>query len=70
MQSIIEASNTEAFDNNRKKTLTVSTDTIADVNISDFVDMSPDVVHYEMHHNLSLHENLFQDSLRNEMLTH
>ena len=32
--------------------------------------MSPDVVHQEVHHNLSLHENLFQESIKNEMLTH
>ena len=70
MQSIIEASNTEAFNNNSNKNLNVKTDTIADVNVSDFTDMSPDVVHHEMHNNPSPHENLFQDSVRNEMLTH
>ena len=70
VQAVIEASNTEAFNNSINKNLNVSTDTIADVNISDFADMSPDVVHQEMHHNPSLHENLFQDSIRSEMLTH
>ena len=70
MQSIIKACNTEPFDNSINKNLNVSTDTIADVNVSDFADTSPDVVHHKIHHNLSLHENLFEDSIRNEMLTH
>ena len=70
MQSVIKASNTETFNNSSNKNLNVNTDTIADVNISDFTDMSPDVVPHEMHHNPSPHENLFQDSIRNKMLTH
>ena len=70
VQSIIKASNTEAFNNNGNKDLNVSTDTIADVDISDLVDMSSNAVHHEMHDNPSLHKNLFQDSVRNEMLTH
>ena len=69
-QSIIKASNTETSNNNSNKNLNVSTDTFADVNISNFIDMSPDVVHHKMHDNSSPHENLFQDSIRNEMLTH
>ena len=60
----------ETSDNNSNKNLNVSTNTIADLCISDFADMSPDVVHHKMHDNLSPHENLFQDSIRNEMLTH
>ena len=70
VQSIIKASNTEAFNNNGNKDLNVGTDTIANVDVSDLVDMSSDIVHHEMCNNLSLHENLFQDSIRNEMLTH
>ena len=72
VQTIIEASNTEAFNNNGNADLNVSTDTIADVDISDFVDMiiCPDAVHHKNCNNLSLDENLFQDSVRNEMLTH
>ena len=69
MQSVIEASNTEGF-NNGNKDVNVSTDTIANVDISDLVDMSSDEVHHEMHNNPSLHENLFQDSIRNKILTH
>ena len=70
MQSIIEASNTEALNNNGNTDLNVSTDTIADVDISDFAYLSPNAAHHKTHDNPSLHENLFQDSVRNEMLTH
>ena len=69
-QTVIETSNTEAFSNNDNTILNASTDTIADVDISDFADISPDAVHHEHHDNTSQHKNLFQDSLRNEMLTH
>ena len=34
------------------------------------MDISLDAVHHEHHDNTSQHENLFQDSVRNEMLTH
>ena len=70
IQTIIETPNTEAFNNNDNTILNVSTDTIADVDISDFADISSDAVHHEHHDNTSQHENLFQDSIRNEMLTH
>ena len=70
IQTIIETSNTEAFNNNDNIILNVSTDTIADVAISDFVGYKPDTVHHEHHNNTSQHENLFQDSITNEMLTH
>ena len=70
VQSKIKASNTEAFNNNSNKDLNVSTDTIAYVDISDLADMSSDAVHNKTCNNSSLHKNLFQDSVRNEMLTH
>ena len=70
MQTIIEASNTEAFNNNGSADLNVSTDTIADVDISDFTDMSLNAVHHKTCNSPSQHENLFQNSVRNEMLTH
>ena len=70
VQSVIEASNTEAFNNNGNEDLNVNTDTIADVDISDLVDLSSNAVHHDVHDNPPLHENLFQDSVRNEMLTH
>ena len=70
MQTIIEASNKEAFNNNGNADLNVSTDTIADKDISDLPYLSPNAVHHETHDNPSPHENLFQDSVRNEMLTH
>ena len=61
MQFIIEASNTEAFNNNGNKDLNVSTDTIANVDISDLVVLSSNAVHHDAHNNPSLHENLSQD---------
>ena len=70
VQSIIKASHTEAPNNNVNKGINISTDTITNVDISDLEDMSPDAVHHEMHDNPFLHENMFQDSVRNEMLTH
>ena len=70
MQSIIKASNSEALNNNGNKGLNVSTDTIAKVDVSDLVDLSSNAVHHDVHDNPSLQENLFQDSVKNEMLTH
>ena len=70
VQTIIEASNTEASNNNGNTDLNVSTYTIADADISDLAYLSPNAVHHKTHDNLSLHKNLFQDSVRNEMLTH
>ena len=62
----MEISNT----NNGKVDLNVSTDTIADMDISDLEYLSPNAVHHKLHHNPSPHENLFPDSVRNEMLMH
>ena len=70
VQTIIEAPNTEAFNNNGNVDLNVSTDTIADIDISDLEYLSPNVIHHKTCDNLSPQENLFQDSVRNEMLTH
>ena len=70
MQSVIEASNSEALNNNGYKGLNVSTNTIAKVDVSDLVDLSSNAVNHDACDNPSLHENLFQDSVRNEMLTH
>ena len=44
----------------------LATDTIADIDVSDFKHLSANAVHYESHHNLSPHKNLFPDSVRNE----
>ena len=70
VQSAIEASNTEALNNNGNKGLNVSTDAIADVDVSDLTDLSSNTVHHDACDNTSLHENLFQGCVRNEMLTH
>ena len=65
-QTVIETGNI----NNSNIDLNVSTDTIADTNVSDFKHLSANAVHHKLHHNPSPHENLFPDSVRNEMLTH
>ena len=70
MQSIIKASNSETLSNNDNKGINVSTDTISNVDVSDLVDLSSNAVHNDAHDNPSLHKNLFQDNVRNEMLTH
>ena len=70
MQSVIKASNTETLHNNGNKGLNVSTDTIAKVDVSDLADLSSNTAHQDAHNNPSLHKNLFQDIVRNEILTH
>ena len=65
-QTVIEATNTS----NSNVELNVSSDTIADVDMSDFEHLSAGEVHHKVHHNASPHENLFPDTVRNEMLTH
>ena len=70
VQSIIEASNSETLSNNGNKGINVSTDTIPEVDASDLVDLSSYAVHHNVHDNPSLHKDLFQNSMRNEMLTH
>ena len=70
MLSIIEASNTEALNNNGNKGLNGSIDTIAKVYVSDLADLSSSTAHQDVYNNPSLPENLFQDSVRNIMLTH
>ena len=67
-QSIIEAS--ETLGNNGNKGINVSTDTIPEVDISDLVDLSSDAIHHDVPDNRSLHKDLFQNSVRNKMLTH
>ena len=68
VQSVIKTSNSETLSNNGYKGINVSTDTIAKVDVSDLVDLSSNAIHHDACNNPSLHENLFQDSTRNEML--
>ena len=70
VQSIIKASNLETLSNNGNKSINVSTDTIPEVDTSDLVDLSSDAVHHDAHDNPSLHKDLFQNSIRNKMLSH
>ena len=65
-KTIIEAANK----GNSNVDLNVSSDTIAEIDVSDFKHLSANSVHHESHHNPSPHENLFPDSVRNKMLTH
>ena len=52
-----------------KVELNVSSDTIADIDMSDFEHLSAGEVHPILHNNPSPHENLFSGTVRNEMLT-
>ena len=65
-QTITAVANTS----NSNIDLNVSSDTIADVDMSDFKHLSVNAAHHELQHNLPAHENLVPDSVRNEMLTH
>ena len=64
-QTVIEATNT----GNSNVELNVSSDTIVDMDVSDFEHLSAGEVHPKLHHNPSPHENLFSDTARNDMLT-
>ena len=65
-QTVTEAVNT----NNSNIDLNVSSDIIADVDMSDFEHLSTNAVHHKLHHTPSPQGNLFPDSVRNDMLTH
>ena len=69
IQPIIETSSSEALMSNNSKNLNVSMDTIPEVNVSDFADVNTNVEHGNMHNNMSPHETLYEDSIRNTMLT-
>ena len=69
-QFIVEASNSKTLSNNGNKGINISTDTIPEIDASDLVDLSSDAVHHNACNNPSLHEDLFQNSMKNEMLTH
>ena len=64
-QTIIKATNT----GNSNVESNVSSDTIADMEVSDFKHLTAGEVHPESHHNPSPHKNLFPDTVRNKMLT-
>ena len=69
IQPIIETSSSEVLISNNSKNLNVSMDTIPEVDVSDFTDVNPNVEHGNMHDNPSAHETLYEDSIRNTMLT-
>ena len=69
IQPIIETSGSEVLTSNNSKNLNVSTDTIPETNASDFTDVNTNVKHGNMHDSTSPHETLYEDSIRNTMLT-
>ena len=69
IQPVIEASCREAFNSNNSKNLNISIDTIAEVNVSDFTDVNPNVVHGDICNNTLPHKTLYEDSIRNTMLS-
>ena len=64
-----EASGSKMFNSNSNKNLNISTDTIAQVDVSDFADINPNIVHGDICSTMLPHETLHQDSIRNAMLT-
>ena len=54
---------------NNSKNINVSMDTIPEANASDFTDVNTNVEQGNMHDNISPHEILYEDSIRNTMLT-
>ena len=58
IQPVIEASGSKTFNNNSYKNLNVSMDIIAEVDVSDFADINPNVVHGDISGTTSPHETL------------
>ena len=69
IQPIIEASSSQVFNSNKSKKLNVSMDTISEVDVSDFAVVNPNVEHGDICNNMSPHETLYENSIRNTMLT-
>ena len=56
IQPVIEASGSKTFNSNSNKNLNVSTDTIAEVNVSDFADINRNIVHGDICSTMLPHE--------------
>ena len=69
IQPIIETSSKEVFTSINSKNLNVSMDTIPEANASIFADVNTNVEHGNMCDNASPYETLYEDSIRNTMLT-
>ena len=69
IQPIIETSSSEVLTSNNSKNLNVSMNTIPEANASNFADGNTNVEHGNVHDNTSPHETLYEDSIRNTMLT-
>ena len=69
IKPIIETSGSEVLTSNNSKNLNVSTDTTSEANASDFAGVNINVEQGNMHDNISPHETLYEDSIRNTKLT-
>ena len=69
IQPIIETSGSKALISNNSKNLNVSMDTIPEIDDTNFADVNTNVEHVNMCDNTSPHETLYEDSIRNTMLT-
>ena len=69
IQPIIETSSSKVLTSNNSKNLNVSMDTIPEADASNFTDVNTNIQHGNMHDNTSPHETLYEDSIRNTMLT-
>ena len=69
IQPIMETSSSEVLTSNNSKNLNVSTDTIPKADASNFADVNTNVEHSNACDNKSPHETLYEDSVRNTMLT-
>ena len=69
IKPLIETSSSEALTSYNSKILNVSMDTIPKADASNFADVNTNAEQGNMHDSLSPHEILYEDSIRNTMLT-
>ena len=69
IKPLIETSGSEVLTSNNSKNLNVSTDTIPEADASDFTDVITNAEQGNMCDNISPHETVYEDSIRNTMLT-
>ena len=69
IKPIIEASSSKVLTSNNSKNLNVSTDTIPEADASNFTDVNTSAEQGNMCDNISPHGTLYEDSIRNTMLT-
>ena len=69
IKPLIETSSSKALTSNNSKNINVSTDTIPKADASDFADVNTSVERGNMHDNISPDKILYEESIRNTMLT-